>query len=136
MSRQANILFSLDSVRVPDMCKSRKLTKFWLVTLQEMVADTESELHMKDDTRKMLKADLENVLHTLNPRERDVMRLRYGMEDGRARTLEEVGNLFKVTRERIRQIETKALRKLRQPSRSNVLLEYVEGGMQEGLAVN
>ena len=106
------------------------------MAVQEMVADTESEVHMKEDSRKMLKADLENVLHTLNPRERDVMRLRYGMEDGMARTLEEVGNLFKVTRERIRQIETKALRKLRQPSRSGILLEYVEGGMQEGLAVN
>ena len=66
------------------------------------------------------------VLCTLSPRERDVLRLRFGMDDGRQRTLEEVGQLFGVTRERIRQIEAKALRKLRHPNRSKRLREYVE----------
>ena len=72
----------------------------------------------------LLKEDLENVLNTLNPRERDVLRLRYGLDDGRVKTLEEIGNVFSVTRERIRQIEAKAL-KLRQPSRNGVLREYL-----------
>jgi DNA-binding CsgD family transcriptional regulator len=66
----------------------------------------------------LLKEQLEEVLETLTPRERDVLRLRFGLIDGRARTLEEVGQKFNVTRERIRQIEAKALRKLRHPTRS------------------
>ena len=73
----------------------------------------------------LLKEDLENVLNTLNPRERDVLRLRYGLDDGRVKTLEEIGNVFSVTRERIRQIEAKALRKLRQPSRNGILRDYI-----------
>ena len=64
---------------------------------------------------------------TLTPREQRVLQLRFGLEDGRARTLEEVGLEFKVTRERIRQIEAKALRKLRHPSRSRKLRDYLEG---------
>ena len=67
-----------------------------------------------------------DVLNTLTPREEKVLRLRFGLEDGRARTLEEVGKEFNVTRERIRQIEAKALRKLRHPNRSKRLREYVE----------
>lgn len=74
----------------------------------------------------LLKEQLEEVLETLTPRERDVLRLRFGLEDGKARTLEEVGQKFKVTRERIRQIEAKALRKLRHPSRSKKLKDYLE----------
>ena len=66
------------------------------------------------------------VLGSLSARERDVLRLRFGMDDGRQRTLEEVGQLFGVTRERIRQIEAKALRKLRHPNRSKRLKEYIE----------
>ena len=62
----------------------------------------------------------------MTPRERDVLRLRFGLEDGKARTLEEVGQKFKVTRERIRQIEAKALRKLRHPTRSKKLKDYLE----------
>ena len=75
---------------------------------------------------ELLREDLAEVLCTLSPRERDVLRLRFGMDDGRQRTLEEVGQLFGVTRERIRQIEAKALRKLRHPNRSKRLREYVE----------
>ncbi|HHW29637.1 MAG TPA: RNA polymerase sigma factor RpoD [Syntrophomonadaceae bacterium] len=74
----------------------------------------------------LLKEQLEEVLETLTPRERDVLRLRFGLEDGKARTLEEVGQKFKVTRERIRQIEAKALRKLRHPTRSKKLKDYLE----------
>ncbi|MDQ4036355.1 MAG: sigma-70 family RNA polymerase sigma factor, partial [Chloroflexota bacterium] len=66
------------------------------------------------------------VLDSLTPRERRVLQLRFGLEDGRSRTLEEVGRDFNVTRERIRQIEAKALRKLRHPSRSRKLKDYLE----------
>ena len=74
----------------------------------------------------MLKEQLINVLDTLTPREEKVLRLRFGLDDGRARTLEEVGREFSVTRERIRQIEAKALRKLRHPSRSKKLKDYLD----------
>ncbi|MGL5084983.1 MAG: RNA polymerase sigma factor RpoD [Clostridium sp.] len=74
----------------------------------------------------MLKEQLINVLDTLTPREEKVLRLRFGLDDGRARTLEEVGKEFNVTRERIRQIEAKALRKLRHPSRSKKLKDYLD----------
>ncbi|MCR5481561.1 MAG: RNA polymerase sigma factor RpoD [Clostridia bacterium] len=74
----------------------------------------------------MLKEQLVEVLSTLTPREQEVLKLRFGLDDGRARTLEEVGKKFEVTRERIRQIEAKALRKLRHPSRSKKLKDYLE----------
>ena len=74
----------------------------------------------------MLKEQLEDVLSTLTDREQKVLRLRFGLDDGRARTLEEVGKEFNVTRERIRQIEAKALRKLRHPSRSRKLKDYLD----------
>ncbi|HOQ07696.1 MAG TPA: RNA polymerase sigma factor RpoD [Clostridiales bacterium] len=74
----------------------------------------------------LLKEQLLNVLDTLTPREEKVLRLRFGLDDGRARTLEEVGKEFNVTRERIRQIEAKALRKLRHPSRSKKLKDYLD----------
>ncbi len=73
----------------------------------------------------LLREDLETVLDTLTPRERDVLKLRYGLDDGRMKTLEEIGQIFNVTRERIRQIEAKALRKLRHPNRNSVLKEYI-----------
>ena len=75
---------------------------------------------------ELLKEQLEDVLDTLTHRERKVLKLRFGLEDGRPRTLEEVGKVFGVTRERIRQIEAKALRKLRHPSRSKKLKDYLE----------
>lgn len=73
----------------------------------------------------LLREDLESVLETLTARERDVLKLRYGLDDGRMKTLEEIGQIFNVTRERIRQIEAKALRKLRHPNRNSVLKEYI-----------
>lgn len=76
-------------------------------------------------SKSLLREDLESVLDTLSPRERDVLRLRYGLDDGRMKTLEEIGQIFNVTRERIRQIEAKALRKLRHPNRNSVLKEYI-----------
>ena len=75
--------------------------------------------------RTLMKEQLLNALKTLTPREEMVLKLRFGLEDGRQRTLEEVGREFKVTRERIRQIEAKALRKLRHPSRSKVLKDFL-----------
>ena len=75
---------------------------------------------------QLLKEQVEGVLDSLTPRERRVLQLRFGLEDGRSRTLEEVGRDFNVTRERIRQIEAKALRKLRHPSRSRKLKDYLE----------
>lgn len=94
-------------------------------TLGDLVAD--QNLPSQDDQimRNFLRKDIENALHTLTPRERDVMKLRYGLNDGRMKTLEEVGVAFRVTRERIRQIEIKALRKLRNPQRSSNLQHYI-----------
>lgn len=80
----------------------------------------------QDVAKNLLREDLEGVLATLSPRERDVLRLRYGLDDGRMKTLEEIGQIFDVTRERIRQIEAKALRKLRHPNRNSVLKEYIK----------
>ena len=77
-------------------------------------------------TNEMLKDEIADVLLTLTEREEKVIRLRFGLEDGKSRTLEEVGQMFGVTRERIRQIEAKALRKLRHPSRSRKLKDYME----------
>lgn len=77
-------------------------------------------------TNELLKDEIDDVLLTLTEREEKVIRLRFGLEDGKARTLEEVGQMFGVTRERIRQIEAKALRKLRHPSRSRKLKDYLD----------
>jgi len=94
--------------------------------LGDFIEDREAEAPVIAVAQELLREDLQDVLNTLSPRERDVLRLRFGMDDGRQRTLEEVGQLFGVTRERIRQIEAKALRKLRHPNRSRKLKEYIE----------
>jgi RNA polymerase primary sigma factor len=77
-------------------------------------------------SHESLKDQIGSVLDTLTPREQRILRLRFGLDDGRSRTLQEVGKEFKVTRERIRQIEAKALRKLRHPTRSRRLKDYLE----------
>ena len=77
-------------------------------------------------TFQLMREQVEEVLESLSDRERRVLQLRFGLEDGRSRTLEEVGRDFGVTRERIRQIEAKALRKLRHPARSKPLRDYLE----------
>ena len=87
--------------------------------------EADGETPEDDVSKNLLREDLEDVLDTLSPRERDVLRLRYGLEDGRMKTLEEIGHTFNVTRERIRQIEAKALRKLRHPNRNSILKEYI-----------
>lgn len=94
-------------------------------TLVEVLPDPQAEVPGDAIDRQLLRRDLEGLLCTLSPREREVMRLRFGLDDGRVKTLEEIGNRFRVTRERIRQIEIKALRKLRHPSRNSVLRPYV-----------
>ncbi len=74
----------------------------------------------------VLREQLESVLNTLTPRERDVLKLRFGLDDGYARTLEEVGHIFEVTRERIRQIEAKALKKLRANKKRQLLRDFLD----------
>ena len=96
------------------------------VSLETPIGE-EEDSHLGDvASHTMLKEQLAEVLSTLTPREEKVLRLRFGLEDGRSRTLEEVGKEFNVTRERIRQIEAKALRKLRHPSRSKKLKDFLE----------
>ncbi|MCF6464667.1 RNA polymerase sigma factor RpoD [Clostridium sp. Cult2] len=94
--------------------------------LGDFVEDDQMETPAEIATHIMLKEELIDVLGTLTPREQRVLELRFGLNDGRSRTLEEVGNVFDVTRERIRQIEAKALRKLRHPSRSRKLKDFLE----------
>ena len=81
---------------------------------------------MEEAGRQLLHRELLNVLKSLTPREERVITLRFGLEDGRSRTLEELGREFNVTRERVRQIEAKALRKLRHPSRAKRLRDYLD----------
>ena len=94
--------------------------------LGDFIEDKEAETPASSVTQDLLREDIIEVMAGLSPRERDVLRLRFGLDDGRTRTLEEVGQLFGVTRERIRQIEAKALRKLRHPNRSRRLREYID----------
>ncbi len=94
--------------------------------LGDFIPDEDSPTPAEAASYQLLKEQLDEVLHTLSPREEMVLRLRFGLEDGRSRTLEEVGQQFNITRERIRQIEAKALRKLRHPSRSKILKDYLE----------
>ncbi|MBQ3935190.1 MAG: sigma-70 family RNA polymerase sigma factor, partial [Clostridia bacterium] len=94
--------------------------------LGDFIADDNTLAPADAASFTMLREHLMEVLHTLTPREEQVLKLRFGLDDGRPRTLEEVGKEFFITRERIRQIESKALRKLRHPSRSKKLKDYLE----------
>jgi RNA polymerase primary sigma factor len=94
--------------------------------LGDLVADRASLAPTEATSQQLLKEQIDKVLDELTEREKKVLQLRFGLRDGRARTLEEVGREFNVTRERIRQIEGKALRKLRHPSRSRKLKDYLE----------
>ena len=94
--------------------------------LGDFIPDEDSPAPAEAASYELLKEQLNEVLHTLTPREEQVLKLRFGLDDGRTRTLEEVGKEFNITRERIRQIEAKALRKLRHPSRSKRLKDYLD----------
>jgi RNA polymerase primary sigma factor len=94
--------------------------------LGDFIEDSEAVVPLERASFKLLQEQLESVLHTLSRREKEVIRLRFGLVDGQPRTLEEVGRKFGVTRERIRQIESKTLSKLRHPSRSQKLRDYLE----------
>ena len=94
--------------------------------LGDFIPDDDAPAPADAASHILLKEQLAEVLDTLTPREEKVLRLRFGLEDGRSRTLEEVGKEFNVTRERIRQIEAKALRKLRHPSRSKKLKDFLD----------
>ena len=94
--------------------------------LGDFIPDNDAPAPSEAASFMLLKEQLVDVLNTLTSREEKVLRLRFGLDDGRARTLEEVGKEFNVTRERIRQIEAKALRKLRHPTRSKKLKDYLE----------
>ncbi len=94
--------------------------------LGDFIPDDDAPAPAEAASYTLLREQLEEVLHTLTPREEHVLKLRFGFEDGRTRTLEEVGKVFNITRERIRQIEAKALRKLRHPSRAKKLKDYLD----------
>jgi RNA polymerase primary sigma factor len=94
--------------------------------LGDFLPDEASLAPQEAATNQLLKDQVKKVLDLLSEREREVLQLRFGLDDGRYRTLDEVGREFKVTRERIRQIESKALRKLRHPSRSRKLKDYLD----------
>ena len=94
--------------------------------LGDFIPDDEAPAPADAASYTLLREQLAEVLHTLTPREESVLKLRFGLEDGQMRTLEEVGKEFNITRERIRQIEAKALRKLRHPSRSKKLRDYLD----------
>ncbi|MBR4933027.1 MAG: sigma-70 family RNA polymerase sigma factor, partial [Clostridia bacterium] len=126
-------LVGLDAARVSDIMKIAQDP----ISLETPIGE-EDDSHLGDfipdsDTLtpsdaaayQLMREQLNNVLSTLTPREELVLKLRFGLTDGRARTLEEVGQEFDITRERIRQIEAKALRKLRHPSRSKKLKDYL-----------
>ena len=94
--------------------------------LEDFIQDEEAGVPVDEAGRQLLRQELMNVLKSLTPREERVLTLRFGLDDGQPRTLEELGREFNVTRERIRQIEAKALRNLRHPSRAKRLKYYLE----------
>ena len=101
--------------------------------LEDFIQDEEAGVPVDEAGRQLLRRELMNVLKSLTPREERVIALRFGLEDGRSRTLEELGREFNVTRERVRQIEAKALRKLRHPSRAKRLRDYLDEGSADNI---
>jgi RNA polymerase primary sigma factor len=95
-------------------------------TLEQFIADQDQPTLYDKVSRELLKDAIGEVLQTLSPREQKVLVMRFGLKDGKAKTLEEVGKEFKVTRERIRQIEAKAIRKLKHPTRARKLKDFLE----------
>jgi RNA polymerase primary sigma factor len=94
----------------------------------DFIEDSRQETPDRSAANEMLSQRIEQVLKTLTYREREILKLRYGIGDGYTYTLEEVGRIFKVTRERVRQVEAKAIRKLQHPVRARKLASFVEGG--------
>ncbi|MEL6896700.1 MAG: sigma-70 family RNA polymerase sigma factor, partial [Planctomycetota bacterium] len=93
----------------------------------EFLQDHRDDDPLKETNRAALKAHIDSAMESLNYREREILRLRYGLIDGYTYTLEEVGRIFQVTRERVRQIESKAVRKLQQPYRAKTLASFLDG---------
>jgi RNA polymerase primary sigma factor len=93
----------------------------------EFLADHREDDPLYDTHQQALKSGIDEAMQSLNYREREILRLRFGLTDGYAYTLEEVGKIFSVTRERVRQIETKAVRKLQQPYRAKSLASFIDG---------
>ena len=106
--------------------KEAAVSDYFESLIGDFIPDDEAPAPSDAASFVLLKEQLVEVLKTLTPREEKVLKLRFGLDDGRQRTLEEVGKEFNVTRERIRQIEAKALRKLRHPSRSKKLKDYLD----------
>ncbi|HEX2974189.1 MAG TPA: RNA polymerase sigma factor RpoD, partial [Tepidisphaeraceae bacterium] len=102
----------------------------------DFIEDEKAENPVESATQEMLKDKIEQVLKTLTYREREIIKLRYGIGDGYTYTLEEVGRIFKVTRERVRQVEAKAIRKLQHPVRARKLEGFLPGGSDEGIEVS
>ena len=123
-------IFSVINKRAKSPVSANKLGSIlspWLFALAgtPLIKDESSMSPEKYAISEMLKSELNDVLKTLTEREEKVLRLRFGIDDGQSLTLEEVGKIFGVTRERIRQIESKALRKLKHPSRSKKLKDFL-----------
>jgi RNA polymerase primary sigma factor len=119
----ANLRFVIQSDR-PLISLDTRMGEDESSTFGELI-EFDGETPEEQVSKSLLREDLESVLDTITPREGDIIRMRFGLDDGREKTLEETGNRFNVTRERIRQIEAKALRKLRHPNRNSILKEYI-----------
>jgi RNA polymerase primary sigma factor len=94
--------------------------------LGEIIEDHRKDDPFRDSTQQALRTRIKDVIETLDFREQEIIRLRYGLEDGKSRTLEEVGRIFHVTRERVRQIESRAFKKLRTPTRYEMLADFLD----------
>lgn len=113
--------FFVPSCNIPQWCSLMPF--FWV--FQEVIADPEAETSEEMLMKQFMRQDLEKVLDTLNPREKQVVKWRFGLADGRMKTLQEIGELMGVSRERIRQIESCAFRKLKNKKRTKFLQQYI-----------